>query len=134
MALKLDPTPDDPDVQAVLYGPVVLAGAYGNRPNMTMPRPVKDSVRQQSGATLKFTATASGETVTLLPVARVHHQNYNVYRLTGEPPTPPPAFAAWHRFDETGGTSAADATGNDKMPGSPAAPPGPPGGRTARSR
>ncbi|MGO4428598.1 hypothetical protein AB4Z54_60190, partial [Streptomyces sp. MCAF7] len=49
MALKLDPTPDDPDVQAVLYGPVVLAGAYGNRPNMTMPRLVKDSVRQQSG-------------------------------------------------------------------------------------
>ncbi|MEU5642705.1 glycoside hydrolase family 127 protein [Streptomyces milbemycinicus] len=114
MSLKLDPTPDDPDVQAVLYGPVVLAGAYGNRPNMTMPRLVKDSVRQQSGSTLKFTATASGETVTLLPIARVHHQNYNVYWLTGEPPTPPPAFAAWHRFDETGGTSAADATGNGK--------------------
>ncbi|MFJ2197458.1 beta-L-arabinofuranosidase domain-containing protein [Streptomyces violaceusniger] len=111
MKLTFDPTPDDPDVQAVLYGPVVLAGAYGGRTGMTMPRLDKGSVVQSATSPMRFSATASGESVTLLPVARVHHQHYNVYWLTGQPPSPPPAFAAWHRFDEASGTAAADATG-----------------------
>ncbi|MFD8627388.1 beta-L-arabinofuranosidase domain-containing protein [Streptomyces hygroscopicus] len=114
MRLTFDPTPDDPDVQAVLYGPVVLAGAYGSRTGMTMPRLDKDSVARKAADPLRFSATAGGESVTLLPVARVHHQHYNVYWLTGQPPAPPPAFAAWHRFDETSGTTAADATGHGR--------------------
>ncbi|AGP52424.1 glycoside hydrolase family 127 protein [Streptomyces rapamycinicus] len=114
MKLTFDPAPDDPDVQAVLYGPVVLAGAYGGRTGMTMPRLDTGSVSRTATDPLRFSATASAESVTLLPVARVHHQHYNVYWLTGQPPTPPPAFAAWHRFDETSGTTAADATGRGK--------------------
>ncbi|WAP53871.1 beta-L-arabinofuranosidase domain-containing protein [Streptomyces sp. S465] len=112
MTPAFEPTPDDPDVQAVLYGPVVLAGAYGSGAGMTMPRLDTGSVTQKATNPLRFGATADGESVTLLPVARVHHQYYNVYWLTGEPPTPPPAFAAWHRFDETSGTAAADETGH----------------------
>ncbi|MEV5175398.1 hypothetical protein AB0L10_30950 [Streptomyces flaveolus] len=71
-------------------------------------------MRQVSADPLRFTATADGKPVTLLPVARVHHQYYDVYWLTSRPPSPPPEFAAWHRFDETSGTTAADATGNGK--------------------
>ncbi|MER6383015.1 LamG-like jellyroll fold domain-containing protein [Streptomyces sp. NPDC001250] len=107
-------TPDDPDVQAVLHGPVVLAGAYGSTASSWMPRLDTTSVRQASADPLRFTATADDETVTLLPIARVHHQYYTVYWLTGRPPSPPPQFAAWHRFDETSGSSAADATGNGR--------------------
>ncbi|WP_055553838.1 beta-L-arabinofuranosidase domain-containing protein [Streptomyces sp. NBRC 110028] len=114
MKLRLDPTPDDPDIQAVLYGPVVLAGAYGDRTGMALPRLEPDSVVQQATSPMRFTATADGQRVTLLPVASVHHQHYNVYWLSGRPPTPPPAFAAWYRFDETSGTTAADATGRGK--------------------
>ncbi|MGP3982408.1 beta-L-arabinofuranosidase domain-containing protein [Streptomyces sp. KR80] len=108
------PTPDDPDVQAVLHGPVVLAGAYGDLATPRMPRLDVTSVRQESQEPLRFTARADGKEVALLPIARVHHQRYHVYWLTGEPPSPPPEFAAWHRFDETSGTTAADTTGNGK--------------------
>ena len=110
----VEATPDDPDVRAVLHGPVVLAGAYGDVATPWMPRLDTASIRRASASPLRLTAEADGETVTLLPVARVHHQHYNVYWLTGEPPSPPPEFAAWHRFDETSGTTAADATGNGK--------------------
>ncbi|MCI3242363.1 beta-L-arabinofuranosidase domain-containing protein [Streptomyces spinosisporus] len=115
MRTVVEPTPDDPEVQAVLHGPVVLAGAYGDRANPWLPRLDTTTVRKEHGSTLRFTARADDEDVTLLPIARVHHQHYSVYWLTGEPPPPPPEFAAWHRFDETSGTVAADATGNGKV-------------------
>ncbi|MEU8694320.1 beta-L-arabinofuranosidase domain-containing protein [Streptomyces sp. NPDC048665] len=114
MRTTLEATPDDPDVQAVLHGPVVLAGAYGTTQSRSMPRLDTGTIRQTSADPLRFSATAGQKTVTLLPVARVHHQYYNVYWLTGRPPSPPPAFAAWYRFDEASGTSAADATGNGR--------------------
>ncbi|MFF0036229.1 beta-L-arabinofuranosidase domain-containing protein [Streptomyces mirabilis] len=114
MRTVIEPTPDDPDVQAVLHGPVVLAGAYGDRSTPWLPRLDTGSVRQESQEPLRFTARADGEDVSLLPISRVHHQHYSVYWQTGEPPPPPPEFAAWHRFDETSGTTAADATGNGK--------------------
>ena len=110
----VEATPDDPEVRAVLHGPVVLAGTYGDRADPWMPRLDLASVRQESADPLRFTADADGERVTLLPIARVHHQHYSVYWRTGEPAPPPPEFAAWHRFDETSGTSAADATGHGK--------------------
>ncbi|MFD7996658.1 beta-L-arabinofuranosidase domain-containing protein [Streptomyces mexicanus] len=114
MRTVVEPTPDDPDVQAVLHGPVVLAGALGERADPWLPRLDTGSLRQRSRDPLRFSARADEAEVTLLPIARVHHQHYNVYWLTGQPPSPPPAFAAWHRFDETSGTTAADATGNGR--------------------
>ncbi|WP_406130860.1 beta-L-arabinofuranosidase domain-containing protein [Streptomyces sp. NBC_00989] len=114
MRTVVEPTPDDPDVQAVLHGPVVLAGAFGDQADPWLSRLDVDSVRQESSDPLRFTARADDADVTLLPIARVHHQHYSVYWLTGEPPPPPPEFAAWHRFDETSGTAASDATGNGR--------------------
>ncbi|MFJ9895808.1 beta-L-arabinofuranosidase domain-containing protein [Streptomyces sp. NPDC091280] len=114
MRTVLRPTPDDPDVQAVLHGPVVLAGAFGDRAEPWLSRLDVDSVRRLSSDPLRFTARADDTDVTLLPIARVHHQHYSVYWLTGQPPPPPPEFAAWHRFDETSGPTAADATGNGR--------------------
>jgi len=113
MRTVIEATPDDPDVQAVLHGPVVLAGAFGDEVS-PLPRLDTASVRQESQDPLRFTARADDADVTLLPIARVHHQHYTVYWMTGEPPPPPPEFAAWHRFDETSGNTAADATGNGK--------------------
>ncbi|MHC5907923.1 glycoside hydrolase family 127 protein [Streptomyces sp. S6] len=110
----VEATPDDPEVRAVLHGPVVLAGTYGDRANPWLPRLDLASLRQESTDPLRFTADADGEQITLLPIARVHHQRYSVYWRTGEPAPPPPEFAAWHRFDETSGTSAADATGHGR--------------------
>lgn len=112
MGLGHDITPDDKDVRALTYGPVVLSGAYGDRSAMGMPRLEPDSVTKVRSDPLEFTARADDETVRLIPIARMHHQHYNVYWYTGKPYPPPPEFAVWHRFDETSGTSAADATGH----------------------
>ncbi|MFF9001325.1 beta-L-arabinofuranosidase domain-containing protein [Streptomyces achromogenes] len=114
MRTTLEATPDDPDVTAVLHGPVVLAGATGDTPSRRLPRLDTSALRQVSADPLRFTATADGKAVTLLPLARIHHQYYDVYWLTGQAPPPPPEFAVWHRFDETSGSTAADATGNGR--------------------
>jgi DUF1680 family protein len=112
MRLVTEPTPDDPDVQAVLFGPTVLAGAYGDQQLGSMPRLDFASVTREPGDQLLFTGVADDEEIELLPIARVHHQRYNTYWLTGTPVGPPPAFAAWHTFDEGSGNAVLDATGN----------------------
>jgi uncharacterized protein len=79
MRLELNPTPDDPAVQAVTYGPVVLNGAYGRRKATAMPRLAASSLALVTPQPLTARATADGEPVTLIPTARTHHQHYNVY-------------------------------------------------------
>jgi len=82
MALALNPTPDRPAVQAVTYGPVVLTGGYGGVESMPMPRLSPGSVTRVPGPRLQFQAAAGGRPVPLIPVARMHHEHYNVYWLT----------------------------------------------------
>ncbi|MGH3404300.1 MAG: hypothetical protein ACRDRJ_17610, partial [Streptosporangiaceae bacterium] len=82
MRLDLHPTPDDPAVQAVTYGPVVLNGAYGDRAITAMPKLDTGSLTPAGAGPLTFAARADGEPVTLIPTARTHHQHYNVYWRT----------------------------------------------------
>jgi DUF1680 family protein len=82
MALALNRTPDRPEVQAVTYGPVVLSGGYGGVEAMLMPRLSSGSVTRLPGPRLQFQAVAGGRPVGLIPIARTHHQHYNVYWLT----------------------------------------------------
>ena len=82
MRLSLNPTPDEPAVQAVTYGPVVLSGAYGADAATAMPRLDTGSVTATSQQPLTFEATAGGKPVTLIPIAQMQHQHYNAYWLT----------------------------------------------------
>jgi len=88
MRLTLNPTPDKPDAAAVTYGPVVLSGAYGKRFSRAMPRLDTASIALTSTEPLTFGAATRKQgaepdgPVTLIPVARTHHQYYNVYWLT----------------------------------------------------
>ncbi|MGP4092281.1 LamG-like jellyroll fold domain-containing protein, partial [Streptomyces sp. KR55] len=107
MELFRRPAPDNPHVQAVTYGPVVLAGAYGEVESPTIPALDPTSVRKVRGEQLEFTAVAEGAAVPLLPFHRVHHQRYNVY-FAVPPRLRPPREVA--RFILDGG-SGADATG-----------------------
>ncbi|MBO3744680.1 glycoside hydrolase family 127 protein [Streptosporangiaceae bacterium NEAU-GS5] len=107
MALTLERTPDNPQVQAVKYGGIVLAGQYGSTGLSALPALNAASIAATS-TPLQFTATANGSTVTLLPFYKTHHVNYTVYWSVS---APPPAFLAWYKFDETSGTTAADASG-----------------------
>ena len=81
MRLGLAATPDDRSVRAAAYGPIVLAGAYGTGKPATMPR-LRAGSLTPAGTPLTFSATADGKDVTLHPVARTHHQHYNVYWKT----------------------------------------------------
>jgi uncharacterized protein len=82
MGLSFSPAPDVPAVQAVTYGPVVLSGGYGDRDLDRMPQLRTSSISRVPGQRLAFQARTDGEPVTLVPIARMHHQYYNVYWLT----------------------------------------------------
>ena len=60
----------------------MTAGGYGAAESMPMPRLSPGSVTRDPGRQLQFQATAGGRPVTLIPIARMHHQHYNVYWLT----------------------------------------------------
>jgi uncharacterized protein len=108
-AIALERTPDSATVQSVRYGGIVLAGAYGTTQLTSLPTLTPSSIQATSVAQ-EFTAQANGAQVRLIPFYKMHHQRYSVYFRT--PGAPAPELVAWYRFDETGGTSAADASGN----------------------
>jgi DUF1680 family protein len=111
MRLGFQPAADNPAVQAVTYGPVVLSGLYGasyagpdapgpgtaTAPSSAgsaagaraaaetaAPLPVLDtsSVRRRSARPMTFEATADGKRITMVPVARAQHEHYTVYWQT----------------------------------------------------
>ena len=91
MRVGFSPAPDQPSVQAVTYGPVVLAGAYGRQAAAAMPELDTASVRRTARQPMTFQATADGEPVALIPVARAQHQHYTVYWNTAPPAPGTPA-------------------------------------------
>lgn len=102
MALELRPTPDEPAVQAVTYGPVVLAGRYGTREPARLPKLDPGSLRQDAEDPLTFHARAGGAGVTLTPFYALHGQRYTVYWQVGEraPAPRPPELVVHYAFDE----------------------------------
>jgi uncharacterized protein len=112
MALRRSAAPDNAAVQAVEVGPIVLAGAYGTT-NLTALPALQPATLTATADPLQYTATASTGSVSLLPFYRMHGQRYTVYwTVTGSPPLPD--LVAHYRFDESSGTSAADASGNGR--------------------
>lgn len=81
------PAPDNPQVKAVSYGPLVLAGAYGDTPLTTLPAVRPDTLRRTPGEPTRFTAVADGRRIPLRPFHEIHHQRYNVY-WSVTPPSP----------------------------------------------
>ena len=74
---------DNPNVQAITYGPTVLAGNYGAATPSAPPALTVSSVRRTGTGTLAFTATANGATVALAPFQDAHGYNYTIYWNTG---------------------------------------------------
>src|SRR5260370_34120549 len=94
MGVAFHPAPHQPLVQAVTYGPVVLAGAYGTDTSTVMPLLDTASVRRAGQQPMTFSAVADGKPVTLIPVARAYHQHYTVYWRTADLPPTPESFPA----------------------------------------
>ncbi|MFH0174289.1 beta-L-arabinofuranosidase domain-containing protein [Streptomyces cacaoi] len=83
MRVVLRPAPDNANTAAVTYGPVVLAGDYGDSALSTLPLLNTASVARTSSTSLAFTATAGGSAVGLGPFHDAHGFNYTVYWNTG---------------------------------------------------
>ncbi|KIR61695.1 MULTISPECIES: beta-L-arabinofuranosidase domain-containing protein [Micromonospora] len=79
MRVVLSPANDNAAVAAVTYGPMVLAGNYGNTTLNALPSLNATSVTRTSTSSLAFTATANGATVNLAPFQDAHGYNYTVY-------------------------------------------------------
>ncbi|MEU8053300.1 MULTISPECIES: beta-L-arabinofuranosidase domain-containing protein [Micromonospora] len=79
MRVALSPANDNAAVAAVTYGPMVLAGNYGNTTLNALPSLNATSVTRTSTSSLAFTATANGATVNLAPFQDAHGYNYTVY-------------------------------------------------------
>ena len=112
MSITREATPDDPTVQAVRHGPIVLAGEYGTSNLTAMPTLTPASITPTS-TPLRFSATASTGPVVLAPFHTLHGQRYSVYWKVGTTPALP-AFVAHYPFDASSGSTATDATGNGR--------------------
>jgi hypothetical protein len=111
MALRLERLPDRPDVAAVLYGPIVLAGRLGGGEALTedkvygkygpegdpvpVPRfdvkataPVEEWIKPVAGEALTFRTRGAGkpDDVTLVPFYRLFGERYAIYWQLGQPP------------------------------------------------
>jgi DUF1680 family protein len=95
MQLRLEPLPNAPQLAAVMYGPIVLAGRFGtdgitpgadiivnertsgemlNRP-MDVPRLALEDVKRKFSRELAFTARS----IELVPWHRIAHERYSLY-------------------------------------------------------
>jgi len=107
MRLHIWPMPDDPSVQAIMYGPVVLAGRLGTegltqanlRAEPTKPRTVPEYksepiavpalkaasadpatwIRPTDAAPLEFRTTGQTQDITLVPFSRIMDERYAIY-------------------------------------------------------
>lgn len=70
--------PDNPAVHALTYGPLVLAGRYGDTPPAALPTADPRTLRREPGLA-EFSVVAGGTRVRLSPFLDVHHEHYNVY-------------------------------------------------------
>ena len=85
MRLNLEPTPDQPAVQAATYGPIALAGGYGTDARPGLPRLASGSLTREGSPAVTFAGRADGRDVTLRPIARTQHEHYTVYWQTDLP-------------------------------------------------
>jgi len=79
MQLAVEPTPDHPTVQALIYGPVVLSGVYASDPGTLTPQLEMASVRQTAAQPMTFEGVADRKPVTMIPIARAAHEYYTTY-------------------------------------------------------
>jgi DUF1680 family protein len=82
MRLTFEPAPDDPSVQAVTYGPVVLSAVSRTDPGDRTPALDTTTVRRTAAQPMTFEATDGRTPLRLIPVSRAAHQYYTVYFQT----------------------------------------------------
>jgi uncharacterized protein len=82
MELAVEPTPDHPTVQALVYGPVVLSGVFGSDPGSLTPQLEMASIHQTVAQPMTFEGVADRKPVKMIPIARTAHEYYTTYWQT----------------------------------------------------
>jgi DUF1680 family protein len=82
MRLVFEPAPDDPSVQAVTYGPVVLSAVSRTDPGDLTPVLDTTTVRRTAAQPMAFQAASDRRPLRLIPVSRAARQYYTVYFQT----------------------------------------------------
>ena len=82
MELAVEPTPDHPTVQALIYGPVVLSGVFGSDPGSLTPQLEMASIHQTAAQPMTFEGVADRKPVKMIPIARAAHEYYTTYWQT----------------------------------------------------
>ncbi|MFN8074600.1 MAG: glycoside hydrolase family 127 protein [Kineosporiaceae bacterium] len=89
LQVRVEATPGRRSVRALLFGPVVLSGNYGDRSLTALPSLSLATLKRTSTSALAFSATADGSPVTIGPFHDAHGHTYTVYwRTTGDLPAP----------------------------------------------
>jgi uncharacterized protein len=102
------PAPDNPAVHALTWGPLVLAGRFGDQPPAALAIADPAGLQAEQGPG-QFTLPTSVGPVALSPFLDVHHEHYNVYWAV-VPTRPAPKLVASYGFDDADGRLR-DATG-----------------------
>ncbi|MFW6163291.1 MAG: beta-L-arabinofuranosidase domain-containing protein, partial [Planctomycetota bacterium] len=80
MALHAEPVPDDPDLMALMYGPLVLLGLTREAPHfLADPERLNAWVKPVEGQPLKFRTVGQPTDVTFRPFYQVLDEHYGVY-------------------------------------------------------
>ncbi|MBI1390010.1 MAG: hypothetical protein GC154_16335 [bacterium] len=89
MSLHMEAMPDDPQLEALFYGPLLLAGDLGpaEEENAVTPvlitndKPLSQWIRRTSSDPLRFKTRGAGRPgdVELVPFYQMHHRRYEVY-------------------------------------------------------
>lgn len=75
--LRLEPTPDEPEIGSLAYGPYILAAINEKREYLRLDNKAEklaDSITKEAGS-LNFTTDG----LTFKPLAQVNHEHYHVY-------------------------------------------------------
>jgi len=80
MSLQAEPMPDDPELAAITYGPLVLAGlADGERHFLADSKHLDTWIKPVAGQPLTFRTVGQPADLTLVPLHRVVDERYGVY-------------------------------------------------------
>ena len=89
MSLHTHPMPDDENVMAIMYGPLVLAGIVDTRENTVIASHTDLSwIKPVPGRALTFTAhVANRPDITFVPLNKIVNERYTVYWKVIDPKT-----------------------------------------------
>jgi hypothetical protein len=91
MSLHTHPMPDDPELMAIMYGPLVLAGVLAEQDDCFFlgdPEDIGSWIKPVEGKPLTFRTVGQPSDLTFMPLNRIVCERYGVYWVVTQPGGP----------------------------------------------